>query len=241
MTSSKGVGKFFCVLELAQRTAAQPATTKDSESMMPQAWLGGATSLDRDLEEALAVRQQQRLEEQWSVGLTGGSYGMHTRHVTTVPPSPGGKRTTRATIGCESPVIASAHALGLSPEAGPPLVSMKPSKAPSDFKPVLPDNSFDRQSAWSREPMGNAKRDHKPPVRLRGEAGEKRLHAALARSVAILDSTGPNIASGPVPRDGITTDAYEAYTRAKLSEMKSAPRTIASSRRKKPTTRATRS
>ena len=30
--------------------------------------------------------QQSRLEYQWSVGLHGGSFGMHTKHVTTAPP-----------------------------------------------------------------------------------------------------------------------------------------------------------
>jgi hypothetical protein len=31
--------------------------------------------------------QQSRLEYQWSVGLHGGSFGMHTHHVTTAPPA----------------------------------------------------------------------------------------------------------------------------------------------------------
>ena len=35
----------------------------------------------------------------------------------------------------------------------------------------------------------------------------------------MLDRTGPNIMSGPIPRDGFTTDAYEQRTRAKLHEM----------------------
>jgi hypothetical protein len=33
------------------------------------------------------AEQQKRLENQWAVGLTGGTYGMHTRHVTTAPPA----------------------------------------------------------------------------------------------------------------------------------------------------------
>ena len=48
--------------------------------------------------------QQRRLEEQWEVGLTGGSYGMHTRHVPTAPPSPG-KKTIHSSLGKEAPII----------------------------------------------------------------------------------------------------------------------------------------
>ena len=36
---------------------------------------------------------------------------------------------------------------------------------------------------------------------------------------AMLDRMGPNILSGPIPRDGFTTDAYEDLTREKLHEM----------------------
>ena len=175
---------------------------------------------EHDLEEERkAVEQQRRLEEQWSVGLTGGCYGMHTRHVTTVPPSPGGKKSTRSTLGKESPVIASAHLLGLSPEAGPPVVSNKKSvKAPNDYKPTTATGEFDLSSSWSRSPMGKKKRDHAAPPRLRGEAGDKHVHVAQGAS-AMLDRMGPNIASGPIPRDGFTTDAYENYTKQKLAMM----------------------
>ena len=83
---------------------------------------------------------------------------------------------------------------------------------------MLPDNSFDFVSTWSREPLGKSKRDHTPPLRLRGEAGEKAVHVQQGAH-AMLDRMGPNIASGPIPRDGFTTDAYENYTRAKLQEM----------------------
>ena len=36
---------------------------------------------------------------------------------------------------------------------------------------------------------------------------------------AMLDRMGPNIASGPIPRDGFTSDAYEELTRQRLHEM----------------------
>ena len=36
---------------------------------------------------------------------------------------------------------------------------------------------------------------------------------------ATLDRSGPNIASGPIPSDGFTTDAYKEYTKRKLSAM----------------------
>ena len=62
-----------------------------------------------------------------------------------------------------------------------------------------------------------AKRDHTAPPRLRGEAGNK-IHVAQGAH-AMLDRMGPNIASGPIPRDGFVTDAYESYTRKKLEEM----------------------
>lgn len=35
----------------------------------------------------------------------------------------------------------------------------------------------------------------------------------------MLDRMGPNIASGPIPRDGFTTDAYEFLTRSRLHAM----------------------
>ena len=36
---------------------------------------------------------------------------------------------------------------------------------------------------------------------------------------AMLDRMGPNIASGPIPRDGFTSDAYEDLTRQRLLDM----------------------
>jgi hypothetical protein len=36
---------------------------------------------------------------------------------------------------------------------------------------------------------------------------------------AMLDRMGPNVLSGPIPRDGFVTDAYDASTRDKLHEM----------------------
>ena len=35
----------------------------------------------------------------------------------------------------------------------------------------------------------------------------------------MLDRTGPNVMSGPIPRDGFTTDAYEQVTRDKIHEL----------------------
>ena len=62
-----------------------------------------------------------------------------------------------------------------------------------------------------------------PQPRLRGDAGSKAVGDQGAHVVvvnqgahAMLDRMGPNIASGPIPRDGFTTSAYENFTRKKL-------------------------
>jgi hypothetical protein len=171
-----------------------------------------------------AREQQRRLEEQWEVGLTGGSYGMHTRHVITEPPSPG-KKSIHSTLGKESPIMQSSHMLGLTPEAGPmPVVDYDLGKT-TDFKPIDEEGKFDRSTSWCRSPSGK----QKPPpevldakMRLRGDAASKlmesKVHVAQGAK-AMLDRTGPNIASGPIPRDGFTTDAYEEYTKKKLAMM----------------------
>jgi len=36
---------------------------------------------------------------------------------------------------------------------------------------------------------------------------------------AMLDRKGPNILSGPIPRDGFTTDVYEEMTKSRLHEL----------------------
>jgi hypothetical protein len=115
-------------------------------------------------------------------------------------------------------VIASAHLLGVTPEAGPPPTpaSKRSPGKPNDFKPVKGDNHFDYATTYSRSPS-KAKREaamHEPPPRLRGDAGNK-VHVAEG-AAAMLDRMGPNVASGPIPRDGFVTNAYENYTKAKL-------------------------
>mmetsp|Transcript_48539 Transcript_48539/g.96754 ORF Transcript_48539/g.96754 Transcript_48539/m.96754 type:complete len:376 (-) Transcript_48539:668-1795(-) len=171
--------------------------------------------------------QQRRLEEQWSVGLTGGSYGMHTRHVRTVAPSTNDKRS-KATLGKESPVVAAGHLLGVTPEAGPPVVSTIGYRKPNSFKPVTADGEFDGTITFSRSPAGPDKIAgllHEAPPRLRGDAGNKydggvdTLDMPNQGAHDMLDRMGPNIASGPIPRDGFTTDAYAEYTKKKLRDM----------------------
>jgi len=169
-----------------------------------------------------AREQQRRLEEQWEVGLTGGSYGMHTRHVTTSPPK-SAKRSTRSTLGYQAPLMQASHMLGVTPEAGPmPVVAYDLGKT-TEFKPLDEEGKFDRSTAWNRSPSGK----HKPSqtvldekMRLRGDAASKLQHVTIAQGAhAMLDRMGPNVASGPIPRDGFTTDAYESYTRKKLAQM----------------------
>jgi len=172
--------------------------------------------------ERKAREQQRRLEEQWEVGLTGGSYGMHTRHVVTEPPSKG-KKTIHSSLGKEAPIMQASHMLGTTPEAGPmPVVEYDIGKT-TEYKPLGADGKFDVSTAWSRSPTGK----HKSPsnvldekMRLRGEAASKIKHVTVAQGAhAMLDRMGPNVASGPIPRDGFTTDAYEAYSRKKLADM----------------------
>jgi len=177
-----------------------------------------------------AIEQQRRLEEQWSVGLTGGSYGMHTRHVTTIAPTSNSK-SSKSTLGKESPIVSSGHLLGVTPEAGPPVVTNRRPTAAVVYKPVGADGKFDDTTTFSRSPAGPKKRAgangmHEPPPRLRGDAGSKAVGDQGAHVVvvnqgahAMLDRMGPNIASGPIPRDGFTTSAYENFTRKKLHEM----------------------
>ncbi len=172
--------------------------------------------------ERKAREQQRRLEEQWEVGLTGGSYGMHTRHVVTQPPSPG-KKTIHSTLGKEAPIMQASHMLGVTPEAGPmPVVEYELGKT-TDYKPINDAGKFDRSTAWSRSPTGKQKMptevlDEK--MRLRGDAASKIVHVNVnAGAKAMLDRMGPNVASGPIPRDGFTTDAYEQYSRKKLADM----------------------
>ena len=93
----------------------------------------------------------------------------------------------------------------------------------TDFKPLDDDGKFDVSTTWSRSPSGKAK---PPPyvldekLRLRGDAASKVVHVNVNSGAnAMLDRMGPNIASGPIPRDGFTTDAYESYTRKKLADL----------------------
>lgn len=171
--------------------------------------------------EKKAREQQRRLEEQWAVGLTGGCYGMHTRHVTTQPPSPG-KKTVKSTLGREEVIVQASHMLGLTPEAGPEPAAEYDTGKTTEYKPVE-EGKFDRSTAWSRSPAGKAKTSPQvldEKMRLRGEAGSKIVHASVNQGAhAMLDRMGPNIASGPIPRDGFTTDAYEQYTRKKLADL----------------------
>ena len=152
---------------------------------------------------------------------------MHTRHVTTQPPSPG-KKTVHSTLGREPPELQAAHNLGLTPEPGPPPTPAADyCRKGSEYKPLLDDNKFDSSTAYSRSPSGKTHKTvdvlaasngdgtyDSPILRLRGDAGKK--ISVNQGAHAMLDRMGPNIASGPIPRDGFTTDAYEQYTRKKL-------------------------
>lgn len=93
---------------------------------------------------------------------------MHTRHVTTIAPTPNSK-SSKSTLGKESPIVSSGHLLGVTPEAGPPVVTNRKPTAAVVYKPVGPDGKFDDTTTFSRSPAGPKKRAgangmHEPPV-----------------------------------------------------------------------------
>jgi hypothetical protein len=137
-------------------------------------------------------RQQERLEAQWAVGLTGGSYGMHTMHVTTPPPAFKSKTAARK--------VPPAPIMGVTPEPGPP----SPTKSPKS-----PDSRRKGASKSSRRSS---------PSSLASPSPSKARNTPEA-----FDRMGPNHASGPIPRDGFVSDAYEEYASAMIAEMNGPP------------------
>jgi len=171
------------------------------------------------------AEQQSRLEQQWAVGLTGGSYGMHTRHFVTPPPAYASE--SQAKKGHPTPW----H--GTSPDKGPPSPSRSPSKMIKDTS-VMKNGAFNPETTYSRASPFAHKREYKAiemasagygkfayfdpqDTGLVPRSRDKPLRNEGAH--AMLDRMGPNILSGPIPRDGFTTDAYEELTRDRLHEM----------------------
>ena len=188
--------------------------------------------------------QQMRLEYQWSRGLTGGTFGMHTRQFVTPPPAHPSEEAAK-----EAPP---APVIGWVPEDGPvspdvisaqyssdvntafvrrnksydikestvPPRARSPKKKIKDSS-VMKDGEFENATAYSRStPMQHAltlsakeflEEDNLPRTR------DKPLRNEGAH--AMLDRKGPNIMSGPIPRDGFTTDKYEELTRAELHRL----------------------
>ena len=90
--------------------------------------------------------------------------------------------------------------------------------------PVMKGGKFDTSTVTSRASPKRSSRARQPM------SGEEYLAlASMPRSRdkplvnqganAMLDRVGPNILSGPIPRDGIATDVYEERTRTRLHHM----------------------
>ena len=192
--------------------------------------------------------QQSRLEYQWSLGLTGGSFGMHTRHVTTAPPAHPSEEAAK-----EPPM---APTLGWVPESGPPSIAVldaqyalggegdvnthfvrrirsndiKEALVPPrarDRKKVIKDSSVMQGGEYNNSTTYSRASPTKHTLTL--SAAEFLAEDNLPRTRdkplrnegahAMLDRMGPNILSGPIPRDGFTTDAYENATREELHRL----------------------
>lgn len=146
---------------------------------------------------AKSAEQQKRLENQWAVGLTGGSYGMHTRHVTTSPPAFRSQR--------EAKVPPPAPVRGVSPEKGPP----SPTGGKSSYK-KMPHVSPKEQSYSRRRPRSSNKTAPPPAYEVDKIVDDR---------PEVFDRKGPNVVSGPVPRDGFVTDSYTQHAYNRLEEI----------------------
>jgi len=178
-----------------------------------------------------SAEQQARLEDQWSVGIYGGSYHMHTRHVTTPPPAYRNEKEMK-----KAPPTPS---LGWQTEPGPP----SPTRSPYVANALIAYDqrtgsytagggacvrsdvytaSFSRESPFKSKRRTPGKPDVDSTVHSTVVALPRSRDKPLARNQgahAMLDRVGPNIASGPIPRDGFTSDAYEDLTRTRLHEL----------------------
>jgi len=160
----------------------------------------------------IQAEQQRRLEQQWAVGLTGGSYGMHTRHFVTPPPAFSSDAAAKKPP--PRPLV------GVAPEKGPPSPTKAPHKLLMKNSSVMEDGEFNNDTAFSRDSPYAAKRHALMPPAIESivpRSRDKPLRNEGAH--AMLDRMGPNIASGPIPRDGFTTDAYEDLTKERLHQM----------------------
>ena len=193
--------------------------------------------------------QQRRLEHNYSVGLTGGTFGMHTRQFTTHPP-----QHESAEMARRAPP---APVLGWFPEQGPPSPDVIHAQYSSDVNTafvrrnksidtkastsphrprspqrlmkdssVMKEGKFEESSTYSRHSKGeHVARQHalSPPKDnwfMEDNIPRSRDKPLRNEGVhAMLDRRGPNIMSSAIPRDGFTTDAYEDLTRAKLHEL----------------------
>ena len=191
--------------------------------------------------------QQSRLEKQWAVGLHGGTFGMHTRHVKTPPPAHASAKAAKSPYP--------EPALPCVPDNGPPAVdvmdtltstdvntiftrghrktfdvkeSLSPPRSRSPKKvlkntSVMKGGTFIEAAAYSRSsPVQHAHQLSLSAQTFHGEDNMPRTRDKPLRNEgvhAMLDRAGPNVMSGPIPRDGFTTDAYEQVTRDKIHEL----------------------
>lgn len=148
---------------------------------------------------------------------------MHTRHVTTPPPAFASDEAAK----CAPPT----PVRGTTPDKGPKRVGASRVVTSS----VMIGRTFNEATTYSRAspyrptataPLlltnGRSPSASPPsPSSLVPRSRDKPLGHSLGHegTHAMLDCTGPNIASGPIPRDGFTSDAYEALTRQRLHEM----------------------
>jgi hypothetical protein len=191
--------------------------------------------------------QQARLEKQWAVGLHGGSFGMHTRTVKTHPPahsSDGAANIpfpapTLGWIPADGPPAVDVMDAQTSSDVNSMFVrghrkthdvkqSLQPPLARSPKKKVkdtsvMKGGEYDVASSYSR--ASPVKHSHQLSLSAQEFLGEDNLPRARDKPLrnegahAMLDRKGPNIMSGPIPRDGFTTDVYDEATRSKLHEM----------------------
>ena len=85
--------------------------------------------------------------------------------------------------------------------------------------PVMKGGKFDAASTYSR---GSPTAHKHAPAQVADSSGLPRSRDKPLRNEgahAMLDRMGPNIASGPIPRDGFTTNAYEDLTRDRLHKL----------------------
>ena len=146
---------------------------------------------------AKSAEQQKRLENQWAVGLTGGSYGMHTRHVTTSPPAFRSQREAEA--GRPRRCAAYRRRRGRRRR-------LAASRRTRRCRTCLRRSRATRAAARARRTR-----------RRRCPAYE--VDKIVDDRPEVFDRKGPNVVSGPVPRDGFVSDSYTQHAYNRLEEI----------------------